>query len=138
MHGSAHGLKSCDQKRFGAKWVKCLPWRPPPVYIGSVLHIHGRRFEIISADERVLNYARERKIPLPTHTALSLRQYFKVFELAFTLTSLTCLILIFPNNNARNRTNPINPQRISTFRRSGNETERTKDPLISELQSVVI
>ena len=51
---------------------RCLPCP------GSVLHIHGRRFEIISADERVLNYVRERQIPLPTHTALSLRQYFKV------------------------------------------------------------
>ena len=48
-----------------------------------MLHIHGRRFEIIAADERVLNYARERKIPLPTHTALSLRQYFKVIYTDF-------------------------------------------------------
>ncbi len=46
-------------------------------YIGSVLHVHGRKFEIIGADERVLNYLREREIPLPTHCQLSLRQYFK-------------------------------------------------------------
>ena len=45
-----------------------------------MLHIHGRRFEITAADERVLNYARQRELPLPAHTALSLRQYFKVTQ----------------------------------------------------------
>jgi hypothetical protein len=39
--------------------------------------VHGRRFEIIGCDERVLNYSREREIPLPMHCQVSLKQYFK-------------------------------------------------------------
>ena len=44
---------------------------------GSNLIVHGRKFEIVSADERVLKYINENEVPpLPKHTQASLRQYF--------------------------------------------------------------
>ena len=44
---------------------------------GSNLIVHGRKFEVVSADERVLKYINENEVPpLPKHTQASLRQYF--------------------------------------------------------------
>ena len=46
-------------------------------YLGSNLIVYGRKFEIMSADERVLKYINENEVPpLPKHTQASLRQYF--------------------------------------------------------------
>ena len=47
---------------------------------GSILLIHGRKFEIVGADRRVFNYLNneQERIPLPVHCEVSLRQYFMV------------------------------------------------------------
>jgi hypothetical protein len=44
---------------------------------GSLLLIHGRKFEIVAADDRVLKYLDEREVALPKHCELSLREFFR-------------------------------------------------------------
>ncbi|TRY71606.1 hypothetical protein TCAL_14884 [Tigriopus californicus] len=48
-------------------------------YIGSILIIHGRKFEIVGADDRVLKYLIDESArkPLPVRNTSTLRQYFQ-------------------------------------------------------------
>ena len=49
-----------------------------PLFPGSILLIHGRKFEIVGADDRVLAHMDdERSAPMPKHCELSLRNYFR-------------------------------------------------------------
>jgi len=43
-----------------------------------MLHIYGRRFEVVGADRRVIGLLDKKELPpLPTHVELSLRNHFR-------------------------------------------------------------